>query len=172
MKKWMVLVIVGSLYAAGISAQADTAPVSERFPTIPPFTLQGIDSSTSITKASLSERKQTLIMYFSPDCDHCQHQTEDMLKNMDQLKDVQIIMATYQPFAEMTAFYEKYQIASYPQIKVGRDTKFFFVPFYKIRELPFMALYDKKGNLIKTFQSTTDMSKITDAFEKTSKKKG
>jgi len=35
--------------------------------------------------------------------------------------------------------------------KIGRDEKFFLAPFYKIRNLPYLALYDKKGNLIKLF---------------------
>lgn len=152
-------------------AQQGEAP-AKKFPIIPQFTLLGVDSSSSITKASLAENKKTMIMYFSPDCDHCQHQTEAMLKSIDRFKGVQIVMATYQPFEEMVTFYRKYKIAGFPQIQLGRDTKFFFVPFYQIRDLPYMALYDTKGNLIKTFESTTDIGKLASAFEKKAKKKG
>ncbi len=68
-----------------------------KFPTIPPFTLIGIDS-TKFTRDKLAKHKKTMIMIFSPGCDHCRHQTDSMLANIDQLRDVQILMSTYQPF--------------------------------------------------------------------------
>lgn len=170
MKKLIALLMIASFFITDGYAQ-EQAP-AKRFPIIPQFTLLGVDSSSIITKANLADNKKTMIMYFSPDCDHCQHQTEALLKSIDRFKGVQIVMATYQPFEEMTAFYKKYNIGTYPQIHLGRDTKFFFVPFYQIRDLPYIALYDAKGNLIKTFESTTDIGKLAGAFEKSAKKKG
>ncbi|MBC8033628.1 MAG: hypothetical protein H7Y03_05745, partial [Chitinophagaceae bacterium] len=51
------------------------------------------------------------------------------------------------------------------------DTNFFFVPFYKIRDLPFLALYNAKGELLQTYAGTTDIQKVADGFQKKSKKK-
>jgi hypothetical protein len=53
-----------------------------------------------------------------------------MLAEVDKLKNTEIVVLRER---DMTAFYEKYQIAKYPNIKMGRDTKFFFVPFYRIK---------------------------------------
>ena len=50
-------------------------------------------------------------------------------------------------------------------IKMGRDTQFFFPPFYKIKNLPFMALYNSTGKLITTFEGTTPMKKLLDSFK-------
>ncbi len=135
-----------------------------RYPTIPPFSLLKIDSS-ALTRNDLAKHRKTLLMYFSPDCDHCKHQTKDMLSKMDKFKDVQIVMATYQPFEEMQAFYKDFKIASYPNIRMGRDTKYFFPPFFKMSSLPFMALYNDKGKLLTTFEGTTPIEKLTDAFK-------
>ena len=74
-------------------------------------------------------------------------------------------MATYQPFEAMKSFYEKYNLEHY-NIHVGRDTKFVLPPFYQIKNLPFMALYDKKGNLITTFEGNQKVNKILKAFGK------
>jgi peroxiredoxin len=153
---------------AGLAAysQTDTlAPAYLRFPTVPPFQILQVDSATMFSKSDLKKNQQLLLMYFSPDCEHCQHQTEDILHDIHSFKKVQIVMATYQPFEAMKSFYEKYNLEHY-NIHVGRDTKFVLPPFYQIKNLPFLALYDKKGNLITTFEGNQKVNKILKAFGK------
>jgi thioredoxin-related protein len=160
-KNWMLtlLLAAGSIWANG--QDADT-PAYQKNPTVPELTLLQVDSSV-FTKANLKQ-KPTLIMYFSPTCEHCQHQWADMVQHKDQLKNIQIIMATYQPFEEMEDFYKKEHLASYPNIKVGRDTKFALVPFYRMRSLPYQALYDKHGKLITVFEGNVKVEKMIEAF--------
>ncbi len=137
-----------------------------RYPTLPPFRLLKLDSSSYLTKDDVKKGHRTLIMYFSPDCEHCQHETEAILANFSKFKDIEIVMATYQPFEELKAFNTKYKIYEHPNMKMGRDEKFFLPPFYKIRNLPYLALYDKKGNLITTFEGTQKVDTILNAFNK------
>jgi thioredoxin-related protein len=160
------MVFLALFFVFGAKAQNDSLPAPyKRFPTIPPFDLLQKDS-TRLTKDKIQKKRNTLLMYFSPDCSHCQHQTEELLSALtaDTLKDVQIIMATYQPFEDMVAFYKKYQVAQYPNIKMGRDEKFFLPPFYRMQNLPYLALYDKKGNLITTFEGSQKIITLVDAF--------
>jgi primosomal protein N' len=89
-----------------------------------------------------------------------------MEKRMKDLKKYQIIMVTYQPFEEMVSFYKVHKIEDYPNIKMGRDSKFFLPPFFKIQSLPFQALYDKGGDLITTFEGNVKIDKLLDAFAK------
>jgi len=152
----------------GLAAHSQTDSISPaylRFPTVPPFELLQVDSATMFTKGDLKRNQQVLLMYFSPDCEHCQHQTEDILHDIHSFKKIQIVMATYQPFESMKSFYEKYDLGKY-NIHVGRDTKFILPPFFKIESLPYMALYDKKGNLITTFEGNQKVNKILKAFGK------
>jgi thioredoxin-related protein len=69
-------------------------------------------------------------------------------------------MVTYQPYEQMVDFYKEHKIADYPNIKMGRDTKFFLPPFFKIQSLPFQALYDKHGELITTFEGNVKIDKL------------
>lgn len=140
-----------------------------RFPTIPPFRLLKLDSSTYLTKDDVKKGRRTIVMYFSPDCEHCKHQTEAILADWDQFKDIEIVMATYQPFDEMKQFNEHYHIYEHSNILMGRDEKFVLPPFYKIRNLPYLALYDKKGKLITTFEGTQKADTILDAFKEKSR---
>jgi len=165
-KTFLILGLLIGLAAYSQSSQTDSiSPAYLRFPTVPPFQLLQVDSASTFTKGDLKKNQQVLLMYFSPDCEHCQHQTEDILQNIKSFKKVQIVMATYQPFESMKSFYEKYELAKY-NIHVGRDTKFTLPPFFKIQSLPFMALYDKKGNLITTFEGNQKVNKILKAFGK------
>jgi cytochrome oxidase Cu insertion factor (SCO1/SenC/PrrC family) len=146
-------------------AQTDSiAPAYLRYPVIPPFTLLKIDS-TNFTRDDLHKNKPTLVIFFSTDCEHCQQQTNDIITAMNDFKHVEILMATYQPFENMVKFYNYYEIAKYPHIHMGRDTQYFFPPYYKMHNLPFMALYNKKGKLLTTFEGNQTTEKILNAFE-------
>ena len=158
-----LLILVLAVKSASAQTLPPDSPAYKRFPTVPPFTILQADS-TNLTKDNL-KHQATLIMYFSPDCDHCKHQWADMEKRMKDLKKYQIVMITYQPFEEMVSFYKEQKIASYSNIKMGRDTKFFLPPFYKIQSLPFQALYDKNGELLTTFEGNVKIDKLLAAFK-------
>ena len=85
-----------------LAQQQPQLPPFKRYPTLPPLELQTPDNKT-LTKADL-KKKPTLIMYFSPTCDHCIRQMKDMQKRMKDLSRIQIILATYQPMEELQAF--------------------------------------------------------------------
>ncbi len=168
-----ILIFSSSLFAQQTATaqspaadQANAEPPFKRFPTLPPFHLLKLDSSTYLTKEDVKKNRRTIIMYFSPDCDHCKHQTESILADFSKFKDIEIIMATYQPFEELKEFNAHYRMAEHPNIKMGRDEKFFLPPFYKIRNLPYLALYDKKGNLVTTFEGAQKIDTILAAFDK------
>jgi len=155
--------------STGLANQPATDPANAtapfmRYPTLPPFHLLKLDSSTYLTKDDVRKNRRTIVMFFSPDCEHCKHQTEAILADFKDFKDIEIVMATYQPFSEMKDFNEQYKIYEHPNIKIGRDEKFFLAPFYKIRNLPYLALYDKKGNLITTFEGAQKADTLLNAF--------
>jgi hypothetical protein len=168
----IVLVMANGLFLSAQPAAAqqvqDPAKAQAPYlanPIIPPFHLLGPDSATYLTKDDLKKNRRTMIMFFSPDCEHCKHQTEALLDSLDQLGNIQIVMATYQPFGEMKDFITHYHLYERPNFKVGRDEKFFLVPFFRIHNLPYMALYDRKGNLITTFEGTHPIAMLKKAFQ-------
>jgi len=157
------------LINVAVFAQTQGQPKVPAFrsnPTLPQLQLLKIDSSY-ITKESLNKDQDVMIMYFSPKCDHCIQQWKEMTARMDELKEFQIVMATYQPFEEMVEFYKNYQLNTYKNILIGRDIKFALPPFYVMNTLPYFALYDKKGNLITTFEGNVKVDTLIGSFKKT-----
>lgn len=161
MKKWIYSLAM-ALMATGAFAQSDT-PAYKRNPTLPALNLLNADS-TALNTASL-KNQPVILMYFSPTCDHCKQQMADMLKRMDDLGKYQLVLATYQPLADMKHFYSDYKLSQYHNITIGRDAQFKLPPFFQIRSLPYLALYDKKHQLITTYEGNVTVEKILKSFE-------
>ncbi|WP_407522042.1 hypothetical protein PDL71_13760 [Lacibacter sp. MH-610] len=138
------------LLALNATASVDSIPAHLKGLKIPDFKLLLVDSSTSFYTENLDGKKNTLIMLFSPDCDHCQHQTEDIIQNIAAFKNTQIVMTTVLPFNQMKTFYETYRLQRFKNIIMGRDVLYFFSPYYRAQFTPYLALYNKKGELLYT----------------------
>ncbi len=148
-------------------SQVDTLrPPYLRFPSVPPVQLLLGDSSTKFTKASIPKKTPVLVMLFSPDCSHCQHTAGEMLKYKEELRDITIIMATMKSISQMNDFVNTYKLNEMPNVIVGKDVYYILPPFYNIHNLPFMAFYNKKGNLISVFEGSLPLTKVIDIFKK------
>jgi thioredoxin-related protein len=114
----------------------------------------------------LKRNQNVLLILFNPDCDHCQHETEEIINHIDQFKKLQIVMATMMPFDAMKSFYQKYELSNIKTYIVGQDQNFFLIPYYRYGNLPFLAFYNKKGNLISVFEGSMPIEKVWAEFEK------
>jgi thioredoxin-related protein len=152
----------------GVSQTPNNVPQAPylKNPGILPFKILQVDSTHFYTKDDIKKNRKVLIIFFSPDCEHCKHQTKDILADFDKFKDIEIVMATFQPFEEMKSFYYYFKIGDHPNILMGRDEKYMFQPFYNFRSLPFLALYDKKGQYITRFEGNQKVETILNAFAK------
>ena len=142
--------------------QEDTTLLYLRFPTVPPFRIITMADSTVFTKDNLSKKKATIIMVFSPDCEHCQAETKALTAKIELFKKVQIVMASPLDYDYIKKFYEEYKIADYPNITMGRDPGYYLGTFYKIRSFPAIFLYDKKGNFVKAFNGSYPVEQIAE----------
>lgn len=169
MKKIFFLFACSFIFHSGFSQtnpSADNTPEYIRNPGIPDFTLLKAPDSTVFTKENLHRKEPALLMIFSPECGHCQHETEVLLKNIDHFKNAQIIMSTWLPYSEMLAFYKTYKIADYPQITMAWDKKDFFLPYYHVQSYPSLVVYDKEGKFVKTFSGDIKMEEVWAALGK------
>lgn len=104
-------------------------------------------------------------MMFNPSCSHCQHETEELIKNIDEFKGIEIVMVTSMPFDSMLVFREKYKLGDYKNIVVGQDVNYFLFSYFQNRNLPFHAFYDKKKQLIKVFEGSVSINSIREMFK-------
>jgi len=144
-------------------AQEDDAPYLKN-PFIPQFSILNTDSTSWFTQREIRNGFPVMIMLFSPDCEHCREQTEILVKNMEKLKNTEIIMSTFQPIYKMKDFCSQYKLAKYPNVHVGRDVKYFFGPYYRIRYSPFIAIYNKDHKLVRVFEGGAKIDKLLEAL--------
>lgn len=141
-------------------AQNDTAALYTKFPNVPPFSFTRVPDSSRFVKADLKKNKAVLVIVFSPDCEHCQHELKDLIAHMNLFKDVQIVMVSHLDYHFIKTFYQDNKLAAYPNIIMGRDYSYFFGTFYKIKFLPAIFLYNKKGQFVKAFGGSVPVKKI------------
>lgn len=162
-RKFLLLMLLTGFALTGFT-QTDTTLLYLRFPIVPPFSIIKVPDSTRFTKDDLKNKRATIIMVFSPDCDHCQHETRELIKNIELFKKVQIVMTSPTAYPYIKKFYEEYEIAKYPNIIMGRDPAYYLGTFYKIRSFPAIFLYNKKGELVSAFDGTVPVEKIAEAL--------
>ncbi len=158
--------LIFELFACFVMAQTvvDTEPAYKRLPNVPPFAITLVTDSSIFAKEDLKKRKQTLIILFSPDCGHCEHATTELLAKYESFKNIQIVMASNMDYDMVKKFYEKYNIAAYPIIKMGVDKNYFLGSFYKLTSFPTIFLYNKKGKYKATFNSSNTIEDIIAAL--------
>jgi thioredoxin-related protein len=145
-------------------SHTDSLPRYKRIPTVPPFKLLTAPDSVVFIKDELKKKRATIVMVFSPDCDHCVHSTEDLLAHYNLFKKVQIVMVTSLAYVHVKKFYTDFKLVDYPNIKVGFDPAYFLAGFYDVRMYPAIFLYDKKGNFKQAFDANAKWETIAAAL--------
>lgn len=164
--KRALTVIAGLFFLSSVSAQTSTPsePGYLKNPDFPPIRLLEVDSVHFVTRSDIKKNRKILLIFFSPECEHCKHQMQDILADFDKFKDIEIVMATFQPFDEMKNFYTYYRISDHPTIRMGRDEKYFLPPYFRMQNLPYLALYNKKGQYITHFEGNQKVDTILNGF--------
>ena len=132
---------------------------------LPAFKIYTAPDSASFTNEQLKKNKPVVLMFFSPDCDHCQKETKELLAYKEELKDLQIVMASPAAFAEINNFYADNNIASMSNIVMGKDQGYALGMKYQLRTYPSVFVYDATGTLAKAFIGNVSVRVILDAVK-------
>lgn len=132
---------------------------------IPPFHIALTDSSYFSSK-QLKKNKPLLLVYFSPECDHCKKFTDSLVANINSFKNIQIVMMSYFSLNEIKKFERNYRLATFTNIKTGTEGYTFKVlKFYNISRFPFVAVFNSKGILQKTFVENVPIQSLIKAAQ-------
>jgi thiol-disulfide isomerase/thioredoxin len=135
-------------------------------PTIPPYKILTTKDQT-LTPADLVKNKPVMIIYFVPDCPHCQKLINDIKPSMDKFKNIQVLMITYTDIRMVKTFENDYGLKAYPNIILGTEGYTYTVQrFYQLKHTPFVALYDKTGKLVQSFEKQPEASDLLAAIKK------
>ncbi len=135
--------------------------------TLPSFKIQETNG-TVINSRNRIAGKPVLLIYFSPDCDHCTKLLSAMFGQIDKFKRATILLVTFRPINELIEFEKEYKTANYKNIIVGMEQPVFFLKnLYNLESTPFTALFDTKGKLITSYKKDTPLDDLLIQVKKT-----
>ncbi|MCW3092426.1 MAG: redoxin protein [Ferruginibacter sp.] len=165
MKKILVLTIL-TASSFILFAQKDTSNnYVNAFVSIPAFKVNVVPDSTMFTKENLKTNIPLVIMFFSPDCEHCQKETKELLAYKEELKGIDILMVSAASYREIKDFYEAYGLSSMPNVKLAQDVNYKLGSIYKLRTFPSTFVYDNRGTLAKAFVGNIGVPAILEAIK-------
>ena len=127
---------------------------------IPSFNILLIDSTSIFNTKDIPIGKASILIFFSPDCEHCQQETSDILRKMDSLKSVQFYFVSIDAMDRMRVFNEYYKINKYPNITIGRDYTYFFPGYFKDVSPPYSVVYDKYKRMRAVFKGASTATQL------------
>lgn len=147
-------------------AQGDpAATVLQNIQQLPSFTITRVPDSTAFSSETLQKGKPVIIMFFNPDCDHCQKEAKELVAYKEELKGIQIVMLSPASYTQVKTFYEAYNIAAMPNITMGLDVNYVMGLRYRPTNYPSLFIYDAAGKLAKAFVGNVGVLKIIDALK-------
>src|ERR1700712_5085352 len=154
MKK-IIFFALSSISFISVFAQNPTAslPPYKLSPTVPAIKLMRADSTFFTVKDMVKKKMGTVVIIFSPTCNHCQHQAEEITSHIGDFKDVNFIFSTTYDVKDMKQYISDYGLDKFPNITVGYDKGYIMGSFYKIQSLPGIFVYDKKGQFVTNFET-------------------
>ena len=166
MKKLVVLIALVALYTCTF-AQDTTDKFID--PNIPQYRILTTDSVYTFP-GKLKKDTRVMIIYFSPDCPHCQHLTNELKPRMKELGNTQIVMITWSMNHDIRAiktFYRDFGLKAYHNIIVGTEGYDNTVmKYYHVTTTPFIAIYNRKGKMVKSFDKQPKAEDVIAAVKK------
>lgn len=151
-------ILITLLFFISLTAFAQTGKV-------PPFKM--MQTNGKVFRAQdLPMGKPIVIIYFSPECDHCEKLMKDLLKHEARFKKASIVLITHLPADRVAKFVQQYNLNKHPNIYVGTEGNTFFVRnYYKIEQMPFIALHNKNGDLVKSYRKEGPIAELVDMLK-------
>lgn len=161
MKK--LLLLLSFIVAVGCTQAQNNAKIQN----IPKYKILTPDS-TYRTQANLKKAMPVMIIYFMPDCGHCQQLIYDMKERMKQdFSKVQIVLITDAMYKMVKGFHRDFGLSAYPNVTVGTEQgSYDILNYYGVKMTPYVAIYNRNGKLLKTFDKEPKVKDLAAVVKK------
>ena len=156
MKQILLFIIIAARINSIHAQDYDTIPPYQKDSLhIPAFTVLQTDSSFTNDK-KIPGNKPVVIIYFSPECGHCQLTAQEFGEKMKDMRNIFFVWVSYYPLPEIKEFAKKFNLQQFTNIIIGRDQNYTIPSYYRVKFTPFMAIYNKEHHLIQTYGQGTE----------------
>lgn len=157
------LIFLFSFHLSYAQAQDNGEHISPYLKTkkLPSFTLLRSDS-TYFKQSDLKKNTATVFVYFNTDCDHCQQEATVIADSARFLTNVQFVFVSNEPFHDVRKFAKAYGLEGLPAFSVTTDINSDIFLFFEPKYAPFLVIYDKNGQFLKTYEGGTSVANIVE----------
>lgn len=156
----LCLLLVSFQAMAQTAAKTDTLAPYLKNPTLPAFFILKADSSSAINTYDIPEGQYTILMFFSPDCEHCKQLTKQMTASQAEYKDVAFYLFTPMQLGLLREFIADQHLDKYDNFFAGKDMNFFFPGFYRTKYVPHLVVYDEHKKLVTSFMGNFKWAEV------------
>ncbi|WP_114790849.1 redoxin domain-containing protein [Niabella yanshanensis] len=138
--------------------------VKERISTLPPFNFYTLNN-THFGSDSLIKDKSTVIIYFNTGCEHCQYETNQILKNAETLQKSNFLLVSSESENLLRNFYRQYNLSAFPFVRLLRDADNIMYQIFGAKSVPTIFIYAKNGHLLKKYDGEVKIEALIDAVK-------
>ncbi|MCU0447027.1 MAG: TlpA family protein disulfide reductase [Microscillaceae bacterium] len=161
--KWLIisilLILVVVLFAWAVQRSQARKQVQASRQSLPNFSFYDLDS-LQVSRASLASGKPTLVIYFNSECEHCQYEATELVKNASKLESANIILVSTELIAKIKAFYQKYNLFKIKHLQILKTTSQAFYDYFGETGVPSIFIYNSDNQLIKHFKGEAKIEAI------------
>lgn len=152
----LALLLLLLLFESALFAQAGK---------LPPF--QIVQANGKIFRAQdLPVGKPILLIYFSPECDHCNKMLTAFFAQTGNFQKASVAFISFLPVNKVSKFAKEYHLVNYPNMVAGTEGSTFFVRnYYRVKDLPFVALYTKNGDYVTSFEKEVNLTTLAEKLQ-------
>ncbi|MFN3529745.1 MAG: TlpA family protein disulfide reductase [Bacteroidia bacterium] len=134
-----------------------------RLERLPRFKFPKIAEAGFVSRADLRSGK-TVVVYFSPDCEHCQALGADIGMNLTMLRDIDFVFVTRMEEADAIRYAKKCNIWGEKHFYFGLDMDAAFYGYFGEMFIPSAYVFDEKGKLLQILHQNAMVRDILDVY--------
>ena len=128
--------------------------------TLPSFDIQLTDSLTLLHTQNIPAGQPIVVLYFRPDCPHCQAETQRLIRQIGLLKDSRLYFLTGASLVDAKSYAHHFLLDRYPNITVGKDKDHFFLKTFRLSSIPCIAIYNREKRLVKIYHGEVPIDAV------------
>ena len=154
-----IVILLFNLLSTPFASSAQTGK-------LPPFKIM-LTNGQVFNATQLPMGKPIVVIYFDPECHDCQALMGQLFSQTKSFQKASLAFITNASINQVITFADKYKVANYKNMVVGTEGANAPIgQYYKYPQMPFVALYDKNGNLQTTYKKTIPMADLVARFSK------
>lgn len=130
---------------------------------LPKFSFLQIGSKGEISRSDLRGGK-TVVLYFSPDCEHCRALGEDIGRQLGRLRDIDFVFVTRFDEGAAIAYARDFGLWEQPNMYFGLDMNASFYNYFGEMYVPSTYVFNEDGKLLQVLYQNTMVSDILDVL--------